>query len=61
MYFLQAQRYSDLLEGVLWRSEDGIKMIPQLYIVPGDKVGYNQIVGLLFPSDLIFQCLSLID
>ena len=34
----QVQEFSDALEEVMVKTEDGIKLMPELYAVPADKV-----------------------
>lgn len=36
--FVQVQEYREALEGVLIRGKNGIKLVPELYSVPPDKV-----------------------
>lgn len=35
---LEVEEYSDALEQVLLRTEDGLKLVPEMYAVPADKV-----------------------
>lgn len=34
----QVQEYREALEGILIRGKNGIKLLPELYCVPSDKV-----------------------
>lgn len=36
--FTQVQEYREALEGILIRGKNGIKLLPELYAVPKDKV-----------------------
>lgn len=36
--FIQVQEYQDALEGILIKQKDGIRLLPELYSVPPDKV-----------------------
>lgn len=36
--FTQVQEYREALEGILIRGKNGIKLLPELYSVPSDKV-----------------------
>lgn len=36
--FAQVQEYREALEGILIRGKNGIKLLPELYSVPSDKV-----------------------
>ena len=40
VYFLstQVQEYQEALEGILIKQKDGIRLVPELYSVPADKV-----------------------
>lgn len=38
LYFTQVQEYREALEGILIRGKNGIKLLPELYVVPIDKV-----------------------
>lgn len=38
MYSEQVQEYREALEGILIRGKNGIKLLPELYTVPYDKV-----------------------
>lgn len=38
LYFAQVQEYREALEGILIRGKNGIKLLPELYAVPNDKV-----------------------
>lgn len=35
---VQVQEYREALEGILIRGKNGIKLLPELYTVPHDKV-----------------------
>lgn len=35
---LQVQEYRDALEGILIKGKDGLRLVPELYSVPPDKV-----------------------
>lgn len=34
----QVQEYREALEGILIRGKDGIRLVPELYAIPPDKV-----------------------
>lgn len=36
--FIQVQEYQEALEGILIKQKDGIRLVPELYSVPPDKV-----------------------
>lgn len=36
--FAQVQEYREALEGILVRGKNGIKLLPELYAVPPEKV-----------------------
>lgn len=38
LWFAQVQEYREALEGILIRGKNGIKLLPELYSVPHDKV-----------------------
>lgn len=38
MRFVQVEEYREALEGVLIRGKNGIKLVPELYSVPPEKV-----------------------
>lgn len=40
----QVQEYREALEGILIRGKNGIKLLPELYVVPHDKVCYHTVV-----------------
>lgn len=46
IFLFQVEEYRELIEDVIIRSEDGLKMIPELYTVPSDKV---RVAVSLFP------------
>lgn len=35
---IQVQEYQEALEGILIKQKDGIRLLPELYSVPADKV-----------------------
>lgn len=35
---LQVQEYQEALEGILIKQKDGIRLVPELYSVPAEKV-----------------------
>lgn len=36
--FIQVQEYQEALEGIMIKQKDGIRLLPELYSVPPDKV-----------------------
>lgn len=42
----QVQEYKEALDGVLIRGKHGIRLVPELYAVPADKVSLNHFVTL---------------
>lgn len=50
---MQVQEYREALEGILIRGKNGIKLVPELYTVPNNKVcclvkPYPQLIFLLY-------------
>ncbi len=43
----QVQEYKEALDGVLIRGKHGIRLVPELYAVPADKVSLNHFVTLI--------------
>lgn len=44
-YFSQVEEYTEALEEIMLKREDGIRIMPELYAVPGDKASiYLQVV-----------------
>lgn len=37
-HLYQVQEYREALDGILIKQKDGIRLLPELYSVPGDKV-----------------------
>lgn len=35
---IQVQEYQEALEGILIKQKDGVRLLPELYSVPADKV-----------------------
>ncbi len=42
---LQVEEYVDALEDLMIKREDGIKLMPELYSVPCDKVGVTNVLN----------------
>ena len=38
---LQVEEYMEALEEIMIKREDGIRLMPEMYTVPGDKVSQN--------------------
>ncbi len=43
----QVEEYKEALDGVLIRGKHGIRLVPELYAVPADKVSLNHSVTLI--------------
>lgn len=39
--FLQVEEYREALEGIMIKQKDGIRLLPELYSVPPDKVKFT--------------------
>ena len=38
--YLQVDEYMEALEEIMIKREDGIRLMPEMYAVPGDKVSH---------------------